>query len=395
MYIVVLQTATPAEANWFSTFLDFIDKLPLTELLVGVVVPILAAWISYALAERATRRKEYNRLFIQIELVKKELLKNNDSILNFTSKYEEKAILKKELEFPLVFCKELLVEVLNKLEKVKTEYFYFDNDKLFEKPNCLYIMAQKIESIDSTIETEELKFYEDEYLEAKQINTVLKLKDEREQYIIEYEKNQERDIYKEFIHIQSFIERHSFENLFEKSDMTEENFEILKYIYNGIKDFNMKENKDKSDVALLYKKLVLFKISSDVIQDGQFDQDTFDLYYKGFEKYEGFEKQLYDMCEKYYKLVATDSFIEKYEFNMTSQKWDDNSAELVLLSDSDLYISISELYEKANKLEDNFVEVKSDNLQDFYNYSKSITQTILEIISKLEKHQSKIAKWCK
>ena len=80
---------------------------------------------------------------------------------------------------------------------------------------------------------------------------------------------------------------------------------------------------------------------------------------------------------------------------MTSQKWDDNSAELVLLSDSDLYISISELYEKANKLEDNFVEVKSDNLQDFYNYSKSITQTILEIISKLEKHQSKIAKWCK
>jgi len=395
VYIVVLQTATPAEANWFSTFLDFIDKLPLTELLVGVVVPILAAWISYALAERATRRKEYNRLFIQIELVKKELLKNNDSILNFTSKYEEKAILKKELEFPLVFCKELLVEVLNKLEKVKTEYFYFDNDKLFEKPNCLYIMAQKIESIDSTIETEELKFYEDEYLEAKQINTVLKLKDEREQYIIEYEKNQERDIYKEFIHIQSFIERHSFENLFEKSDMTEENFEILKYIYNGIKDFNMKENKDKSDVALLYKKLVLFKISSDVIQDGQFDQDTFDLYYKGFEKYEGFEKQLYDMCEKYYKLVATDSFIEKYEFNMTSQKWDDNSAELVLLSDSDLYISISELYEKANKLEDNFVEVKSDNLQDFYNYSKSITQTILEIISKLEKHQSKIAKWCK
>lgn len=395
MYIVVLQTATTAETSWLSRFLDFIDKLPLTELLVGVVVPILAAWISYALAERATRRKEYNRLFIQIELVKKELFKNNDSILNFTSKYEEKAILKIELEFPLVFCKELLVEVLNKLEKVKTEYFYFDNDKLFEKPNCLYILAQKIESIDSTIETEELKFYEDEYLEAKQINTVSKLKDEREQYIIEYKKNQERDIYKEFVQIQSFIERNSFENLFEKSDMTEENFEILKYIYNGIKDFNTKENKNKSDVALLYEKLVLFKISSDVIQDDQFDQDTFDLYYKGFEKYEGFEKQLYDMCEKYYKLVATDSFIEKYEFNMTSQKWNDNSAELVLLSDSDLYISISELYEKANELEDSFVEAKSDNLQDFYNYSKSIAQSILEILSKLEKHQSKITKWCK
>lgn len=395
MYIVVLQTATPAEANWFSTFLNFIDKLPITELLVGVVVPILAAWIAYTLAERATRRKEYNRLFIQIELVKKELLKNNNSILNFTSKHEEKVRLKKELEFPLVFCKELLIEVLNKLEKVKTEYFYFDNDKLFEKPNCLYILAQRIESIDSEIETEKLKFYEDEYLEAKQINAVSKLKEEREQYIIELKKNQDRDIYKEFLHIQSFVERNSFENLFEKSDIKEENFEILKYLYNCIKDFNSKENKSKSDVALLYEKLVLFKISSDILQEGQFNQDTFDLYYKGFEKHDCFEKSLYDMCEKYYKLVATDSFIEKYEFNMASQKWDDNSSELVLLSDSDLYISTSELYEKVNKLEDNFEEEKNDNLQDFYNYSKSITQTILEIISKLEKHQSQMAKWCK
>lgn len=304
-------------------------------------------------------------------------------------------ILKKELEFPLTFCKELLVEVLNKLEKVKTEYFYFDNKMLHEKPNCLYILAQNIESINSAIETEELKFYEDEYLEAKQINAVSKLKDEREQYIIELKKNQERDIYKEFIHIQSFIERNSFENLFEKSDITEENFKILKYIYNEIKDFNTKENKDKSDVALLYEKLVLFKISSDVLQEGQFDQDTFDLYYKSFEKYEGLEKQLYDICEKYYKLIATDSFIEKYEFNMDSQKWNNNSTELVLLSDSDLYISISELYEKVNKLEDSFVEAKSDNLQEFYIYSKNIINTILEIDSKLRKHQDKMKKWCK
>lgn len=395
MYFIVLQVATSARANWFSMFLDFINKLPLTELLVGVVVPILAAWISYALAERATRRKEFNRLFIQIELVKKELLENNGSILNFTSEYEEKVILNKELEFPLAFCKELLVEVLNKLEKVKTDYFYFDNDKLYEKPNCLYILAQKIESINSAIETEELRFYDDEYLEAKQIHIVSKLKDEREQYIIELKKNQDRDIYKEFIHIQSFIERNSFENLFAKNDISENNFEILKYIYNSIKDFNTKENKDKSDVALLYEKLVLFKISSDVVQEGQFDQDTFDLYYKGFEKTDGFEGRLYDICEKYYKLVATDSFIEKYIFNINSQKWKDNSTELVLLSDSDLYISISELYEKVNKLDDKFIEMKNDNLQNFYTYSKSITHTILEIISKLEKHQSKIAKWCK
>ena len=39
------------------TILNFIDKLPLTDILVGVVVPIMAAWISYYLAERAIRKK--------------------------------------------------------------------------------------------------------------------------------------------------------------------------------------------------------------------------------------------------------------------------------------------------------------------------------------------------
>ena len=73
------------------------------------------------------------------------------------------------------------------------------------------------------------------------------------------------------------------------------------------------------------------------------------MYYKNFEEHSGFEKNLYDMCEKYYKLVAADNFIEKYEFSLSSQKWNDNSSELVLLSDSDLYIAINELYEKVKK----------------------------------------------
>ena len=34
------------------TILNFIDTLPLNDILVGVVVPIMAAWISYYLAEQ-------------------------------------------------------------------------------------------------------------------------------------------------------------------------------------------------------------------------------------------------------------------------------------------------------------------------------------------------------
>lgn len=75
MHIVNLNAVWRFVTTCVTTFLTFIDNLPLKDLLVGVVVPILSAWISYALVERATRRKEYNRLFIQIELVKKRIIK--------------------------------------------------------------------------------------------------------------------------------------------------------------------------------------------------------------------------------------------------------------------------------------------------------------------------------
>ncbi len=47
MNIIVSQNSVLMEGNHINTFLEFIYKIPLTELLVGVVVPILSALISY------------------------------------------------------------------------------------------------------------------------------------------------------------------------------------------------------------------------------------------------------------------------------------------------------------------------------------------------------------
>lgn len=400
MYIIAQQTITPEaltleKINGFSSVLDIINNFPLTELLVGVVVPIVAAWISYRLAENATKRKEYNRLFIQIELLKKELLKNNNLIIKFTSKYEEKIRYENELEFPLAFGRELLIDVLNKLENIKSEYFYFNKDILHEKPTILYILAQKIEDINSEIEVEAFKFYEDEYLEKNQKILVSKLKEQKEKYINEFKKNNDRNIYNEFLHIQTYIEGNTFENIFEKSNITEKNFLILKYLYSTIKEFNSKENKNSTDVALLYEKLVLFKISKDIIEDYQFNQDTFDLYYREFENHNDFEKRLYNMCENYYKLVSLAEFIGNYEFDLQCQKWYENSSDLVLLSDSKLYISITELYEEFKNFQDNYNEKMNVDLKAFYEYCTDIIKTISEVIEKMGKHQSKMQKWCK
>jgi len=63
---------------------------------------------------------------------------------------------------------------------------------LYEKPNCLYILAHKIENLNQKIETEEFKFYDDEYLDAKQKSNISKLKKEQEQFVIEFKKNQDK-----------------------------------------------------------------------------------------------------------------------------------------------------------------------------------------------------------
>ncbi len=76
---------------------------------------------------------------------------------------KEKDSIKTELEYPIVFAKDLMIDLLDDFTKIKTNYFRFDN-KIFDKPNILYILSQKIEDIDNKIDEENLKTYDNELL---------------------------------------------------------------------------------------------------------------------------------------------------------------------------------------------------------------------------------------
>lgn len=372
-----------------------INKIPLTDLLVGVVVPIVAAWISYALANRATKRKEFNKLFIQIELIEKELLNNQIIIQDFISRYEEKYRLQSALEIPIYSFKSLLIEVLDKLIKIKRDYFYFDKNHLFEKPNLYYIIAQNIEDIDLKIRELESSGYSDIYLDDKRKDKLLNLYNQKDDFIAKLKENKDRNIYNEFNEIQSFIERNSYgKEFFKKNDMTDENYIILRFIFNTIKSFNDKPNKVIADVADLYEKLILFEISSDIIVNDQFNQDNFDIC-KLSANSEGLEKSLYDTYEKYYKLDCLEKSVANYIFDLLDLKWQDNNSDLVLISDSKLYIEISDLYEGQIKFQNDYNEKLNVKVHEFYNQSKKINEAISSVVAKLEKHKLKIEKWCR
>ena len=62
--------------KYISIIADFLSKLNWSTLFVGIIVPIAASWGAFLLAENATKRKEMNKLNIQIELLRQELGKH-------------------------------------------------------------------------------------------------------------------------------------------------------------------------------------------------------------------------------------------------------------------------------------------------------------------------------
>ena len=231
--------------------MNLVKGLPLNNLLVGVVVPIVAAWITYYLAERAISKKENNRLYIQIELIKRELKINDDALSEFISYVDEMNKMEKALEFPLFFMKQFLINTFDGLQKIKNNYAHMI-PLISEKPTQIYILMQKLEELGKEIEKEESKYCANEYLDEKRKQKLSKLIEEKEQCIEKLKVLKDKDIYKEFSCLQMQLEQLIIGDVFDKMDRQEDNFVVAKYIYNRIKTFNEKEDKTKEDVISLY-----------------------------------------------------------------------------------------------------------------------------------------------
>ena len=366
---------------------NFIDNTPLTDILVGVVVPIMAAWISYYLAERAIRKKENNRLYIQIELIRKELKTNDDTLNKYIASVDEMNTMEKALEFPLIFMKQFLISILDRLQEIKSNYMH-SGEFIFEKPTKVYLLAQKIGDIEKVIDEKECQYYSDEYLDEKRKEQLSKLIEEKEQYINEIKVVKDVDIYKEFSALQIQLEKLMVGNVFNKIDEQGDNFVLAKYLYERIRSFNEKADKTKADISALYEDLVIFEMDSDIVKDGCFDQERYDLYYKTFENTEGIQAQLYGLCEKYYKWITLKEHVASYEFNFMDKRWQENCADFVIINDRELYVSLVELYE-------GLTDEMGNSYEEKYKYCVMYHDEIQGIIKKLGQHELKIKKKCK
>lgn len=177
--------------------------------------------------------------------------------------------------------------------------------------------------------------------------------------------------------MQMQLEKLMVGDVFGKIEEKGNNFVLAKYLYDRIKSFNEKLDKDKEDVLALYKDLVIFEIDSDIVKDGCFDQETFDLYYKTFENPEGIQAQLYELCEKYYKWLASKEQVANYEFNFIDKRWQENCADFVIINDRELYVSLVELYESLT-------DDKGKSYEEKYKYCVMCHDGIQGIMKKLD-----------
>lgn len=374
---------------------NWLEKLPWSTIVIGIVVPITSAYISYNLAESSIRRKENNRLNVYIEFVKNELKSNALEFSELVSLKREKDSVEKELGFPVVFAKNLMIDVLDDLSKIKTDYFQFRfGDKIFDKPNILYILGRKIEDVENKIDEEQFKTYDNELLRNESLATLAKLEKEKENLLREFQNNSTRTVYKEFESIYKRLYETTNNGKLLEIDKDSLSLKAARKIYDLLANFAVNPVKEQKDVINLYDQIPLFSFDDDIVLSEKFEQDEFDLYYKhGFTTKHSDTDLLFLICEKYYKLKRLTNRISSCGFKWSNSKWDKYSDELVMINNKDLYLELNELVDKGLNLTDKFIsssiqEKEKIILESFNEFIENITS----ITKKLEQKQGQIRK---
>lgn len=372
-----------------------LEKLPWSTIVVGIVVPITSAYISYNLAENSIRRKENNRLNVYIEFVRNELKSNALGLSDFVNLKNEKDSVEKELEFPVAFAKNFVIDVLDDLSKIKADYFQFSfGDKIFDKPNILYILGHKIEDVKNKIDEEQFKTYDNELLRNESLATLGKLEKEKENLLREFQNNSTRTVYKEFEAIYKRLYETTNNGKLLEIDKDSSSLKAARKIYDLLANLAENPVKEQKDIINLYDQIPLFSFDDDIVLSEKFEQEEFDLYYKnGFSTKHSDDDLLFLICKKYYKLKRLTNKVSSCGFKWSNSKWDKYSDELVMINNKELYLELNELVDKALNLTDKFI---SSSIQEkekiiLENFNEFI-ENINSITKKLKQKQGQIMK---
>ena len=367
-----------------SNIIAFWEGLDKGDLVTGVVVPLVAAFLAYSLAERASRRKVNSRLIIEINWLRKEIESNKNQFEQYVSVIDEQNLRKKALTYPFVPYKDLLINVIEKIEIIFKEHPIFNEFFLAGKNGITVVKLCNQYDLNE----KDLMEMQEDYANYPEIpeekkKQMLDLITEQNSLKREIEAEVEpgNDIFGKLDNLLYYIEKHK---IGENIPAIEENNEVskcLQYLWNVLQKYAKIDNPLLEDALEAFKKLIIYSSHIEVFEDvSDMDELTKKSRKERLAKCVPEDQRMVDMYSKYIEWQTLRNQVENFEFDILTTKWSRFQDDLVSINNSDLYLRISDFYDGLS----NTIPSGED--------AKRIVGEAKELLKALEKLEAKMKK---
>lgn len=374
------------ETEWISNVIEFWKKIDKGDLVTGVIVPIIAAVLAYYLAEGASRRKENNRLVIELYWIRKEIERNKQQFDKYITSIGKRREVREVLKYPFVPYDDLIVNIMEKIEKIHQEHPIFNDFFLCGEHSIEMVkLSQKYELTEKNIlELEEdFESYPEMPEQKKKELGELRIEQNELKRKIEDRIGNDDSIFAKLHSLHYYIEKQKIGSDIPSIEEENEVAKCLNYFRTVLKEYTEINLPTLDDALTALKKLIVYSSRIEVFEDvSDLDELQMETRKIHLNKCSTQEAKIINMFQNYISLKKLNNEIDNFEFDIVDSKWGKFQDDLVLINNRNIYFKISNLYDKMVNISKNEIAVSS------------ITNNIVEVLSLIESLETKLKRKC-
>lgn len=370
------------EIEWITNVIEFWKKIDKGDLVTGVIVPIIAAVLAYYLAEGASRRKENNRLVIELYWIRREIEYNKKQFDKYVTSIETRKKVREVLKYPFIPYGDLIVNIMEKIEKIYREHPIFNDIFLCGEHSIEMVkMSQKYEMTEKNILElkEDFESYPEMPEQKKKELEGLRIEQTELKRKIEERIGPDDSIFNKLHSLYYYIENQKIGSDIPLIEEENEVSKCLNYFRTVLKEYTEIKNPTLDDALNALKKLIVYSSQIEVFEDvSDLDELQIETRKIHLDKCSTQEAKIVNMYQSYNLLKKLNNEIEDFEFDIVDSKWKKFQDDLVSINNRNTYFKISNLYDKmVNILKDEIV-------------ASDITNDIVEVLSLIESLEKKL-----
>lgn len=338
------------------------EEINIWGLIADVIIPVITVILAYRLTESANRRKENNRLLIELYWVRKEIQENKTQFKKFIVDFREKERTEEVLKYPFALYQNLLIHVMEKIDKICQEHpirvdillcsaHSIEFGKLLNKYEMNELAILELE--------EEFKDYPEIPEQKKKELEELRIERAELRREIEYRNEPGDSVFEKLDELYYYLEEQKIGEDIPEIEGKSDTAKCLNYFRGVLKKYMKKRSPTSIDAEDVVKKLIVYSSRINVFEDvsilGDFYRDSRE---NSLEKCDALEKTVIKMYENYVLRKRLISEITDLEFRISDAKWKKFQDDLVLINDRKLYFEINALYDQMINTSKNIKEVE-------------------------------------